>query len=696
MLRETFERRIAMTDTLTTPGEPNHPPKRQSRLIHATSIVRGWFRELLEEFRYASPGKQLAHTYYAGMVVIGIVGLPKAGSVVCAWAIPACDQAKYDTSRDVAAPSQRPRSPDDFDRKTDQVILDESRLREARAIEWLLNLLKQRPELREALETASNALYLGERSKSLVDTVKDVAKRPGASPQDAAQYHRQLAAFTFNYSKAEALKELYRATRLDPHNWAAWYDYGNVAFALGRLADAEHALHHVVQRAGDNALLQVRSRIRLGDVLVERGLPDQAFATYNQAEPLIDKELSRGTDNQAILLEKANLLTRRGELFRIQGKRDDAMQAFQKSLESLEKLASHPSTDSRRQRDLVGTHIRIGNILRSRGETEAAEGAYRKAFDIVQPLAVRDPADKALQQTLATTHDRLGTIAHVRHDWVGALMEFEQALAISKDLVKVDRQNMEWQRDLMAAYRRVGDTQRNFGKLDEAAYSYRAAHAVIEDVAQQGQLNPRWEKDRASCLVRIGDILLQGKDTDKALEKYRLASAILARITNINGLKTHWEDDRGRVEGKIADLLLDKKERIEARKAAQRALDIAKDLYRRDTLNVVWQHDLIVALNRQGDILHDEGNRDRAIAHYREAAANAHKLIANKHPAHQWSIDLIETLRRLIDSDVERPQNLDAIVSALEDLEKTAPLTLEYQLMLNKYREQLTALKHSV
>jgi tetratricopeptide (TPR) repeat protein len=134
------------------------------------------------------------------------------------------------------------------------------------------------------------------------------------------------------------------------------------------------------------------------------------------------------------------------------GRREEALAAYQESLATREKLAAADPGNTERQRDLLLSHNNIGNVLVAVGRREEALAAYRKFLAISEKLAAAHPGETEWQHDLSVSHEKIGDVLVAAGRREEALAAYQKSLGIREKLDATDPGNVMWQTDLVVSH----------------------------------------------------------------------------------------------------------------------------------------------------------------------------------------------------------------------------------------------------
>jgi tetratricopeptide (TPR) repeat protein len=134
-----------------------------------------------------------------------------------------------------------------------------------------------------------------------------------------------------------------------------------------------------------------------------------------------------------------------GNVWLVQGKRQAALAAYEKSLAIRKRLAAQDPGNAGWQRDVAVSHERIGGIKAAEGDGETARGAYEKAREIYERLAAQDPGNVGFSQALARLSAAEGRSAE-------AMEATRKAIDILEKRFRADRLEPAWRDYLSDLY----------------------------------------------------------------------------------------------------------------------------------------------------------------------------------------------------------------------------------------------------
>ena len=194
-----------------------------------------------------------------------------------------------------------------------------------------------------------------------------------------------------------------------------YFEEGRVLERERKLSAAERAYNKAIKISPDF----VEAHNNLGNVLLDRDRPKQAFNIFNKALKLRPGH--------------PMLLTNLGNALQLQGEFEKAIGWFKKAI----------TQDS----SFAGAHNNIANAYRDLGRYQEAVAAYKQAIQT--------------SPGIADTYYNLGSV-------LNELEEFDDAVSNFQKTIEIDPRHDK-------AYNGLGNAQAYSGKIDEAIASYRKA-----------------------------------------------------------------------------------------------------------------------------------------------------------------------------------------------------------------------------
>jgi class 3 adenylate cyclase/tRNA A-37 threonylcarbamoyl transferase component Bud32/tetratricopeptide (TPR) repeat protein len=108
----------------------------------------------------------------------------------------------------------------------------------------------------------------------------------------------------------------------------------------------------------------------------------------------------------------------------------------------------------------------LGDVRVAQGKLQEALDAYQQSVQIRQTLAEQYKSNLDWQRDLSLSYGRVGNVLVAQGKLQEALDAYQQCLVIAKRLVEQDKSSLEWQRDLIVSLYKVGTTTTKMGGKD--------------------------------------------------------------------------------------------------------------------------------------------------------------------------------------------------------------------------------------
>ena len=233
--------------------------------------------------------------------------------------------------------------------------------------------------------------------------------------------------------------------------------------------------------------------------------------------------------NDKFRLETARTRTRLGDINRLLGKYQDAVNEYQLAITGLQSLAKeHPDNPEYRQLQAYSYNW-MGETLRNwlqeakpvpytRGD---AENEYDNALRLQQELVRQIPGNPSYQQELARTYYNRGILLY-RTDLNHSESDFRQAVALLEPLAEKNtdasagNKNPPPSQDLARAYNNLANLLAHEKQMPEAAPLYERAIAILQGLCKKEPGNREYKMELARFYDNLAILLLNEKQIDAA------------------------------------------------------------------------------------------------------------------------------------------------------------------------------------
>lgn len=233
----------------------------------------------------------------------------------------------------------------------------------------------------------------------------------------------------------------------------------------------------------------------LGHILIKEG-------NYREAQRYLDESLGISDGDSTLAVSYAAALLSKGDIFRLQGRYDQAFQVYSLAKAKMEELGY----------DFALPHInfQIGQIHLYLGEDDTAMNYFKTSLQIAKANKETQTQSEALYY--------MGLAKEKQNDWVTALQYFEESLALSKE-AQFKEQIVRVQNQIGQFYKREGLFEKSF-EYYEQSLEVLEHHANLTDIVSTYNL--------------LGELYVEIGNFDEAFHYHNLAEDLLDESVNID------------------------------------------------------------------------------------------------------------------------------------------------------------------
>jgi tetratricopeptide (TPR) repeat protein len=279
--------------------------------------------------------------------------------------------------------------------------------------------------------------------------------------------------------------------------------------------------------------------------LLLQGDTEAALDQALKSRAIMDMLMAAQPHNPELRQELSLAHNRVGEALSRGGRREEALDSFERSLSIRQALAA-ATPDNEAKRALALSYERVGDELFNLGRREPALAAYQAALSTREQLVSSQPDKLEWQADLAVSFDRIGRSTQNKRE--EALAAYQKSLAIREQLVIAEARNALWQRDLASSCDNVGMIHLASGRQEQALELHRRALAIREKLAAGDAGNPQWQ-----ILLVISHVKL-AEANDDPLSHYKRALPIVLQLEKDGKLSAAQRGWRSEIENRLAKL----------------------------------------------------------------------------------------------------------------------------------------------
>ncbi len=437
---------------------------------------------------------------------------------------------------------------------------------------------------------------------------------------------------------AVALGILGDAERVSGDLDAAMATFEDARARLAALIDAERTSPALPRRRA--ALGRVT--IATGVILQARGKIDDALARYREGLAIYDHARAAAPTDRDLLLGAADAHDRVGDILRNRGRPDDAIGDYGQARRYRQDVVDRAgAADPQASFDVSTSEMKLGSAEQNRGGSAAALAHYRTAVAQREALVAAHPERTTFRAGLAYIKN---VYADLLRD-TGALGEararYGEALVVLDTLVVSDPDNTEWRRDRGNLLGNLAFVLYDLGDARGALERYAAGLASHAELTARDPGNASWTMDVARLHTRAGDAHLFLGDVEAALGSYRTSRDLRAALVARDGTNTAWRRALAWSHHKIAGALAATRDLAGARQAADAALALREALVAAAPGAAGLKNELALSERAIAQLLLRAGKADEARALLDAAVARAGALVAADPENLEWQETLV-------------------------------------------------------
>jgi hypothetical protein len=253
----------------------------------------------------------------------------------------------------------------------------------------------------------------------------------------------------------------------------------------------------------------------------------------------------KNSSNLNLRIEQAQAHSRLGDIDRLMGRPQEAVQEYNKSISSFEALATQYPAHGELRQSLAYSHNWLGETIRDaldRGSSfnsyspSDAEKEYSQAISLQEDLHKQEPANAIYQQELARTYYNRGIVRFHMNDAQGVRSDFRRAIALleplgSKAQLAVDSSNPDPVQDLARVYNDYAAVADTTGQTEEAQGFYEKAIALAEQLVTKRPENREYKMELALYSSNEARMLAADNQLHAAAMRSQRALELMEQLT---------------------------------------------------------------------------------------------------------------------------------------------------------------------
>lgn len=465
-------------------------------------------------------------------------------------------------------------------------------------------------EAREQREQAEINLRTAERH------LREAEKQRARADESFRLAHRAVNDFTTRFSE----RDLRQLPALQP-------------LRKELLQEALGYYQAFLRERGDDPALRAEmaaTYFRIGAITSEIGSRAEALAAYQRALDLYREVHRAHPENRNVAIDLARTCNRVGIQQAAAGD-PAALTTYQEARQRFARLAEREPSEPEHQTDLAAVCNNLANLYRGQGRIEDALSCYQEDTAILERLVAAHPREPEYRRQLATGYLNTGNLLGSLDRKSEEFALYQKAHQIQKQLVEAHPDNPSYLNQLGHSYRLIGTEQLVAGRPAEGLRTMRDGHALVERLTQTHPSILQYQSDLSHSFRQIGHAHRDLGQLDDALACYHRARQLLEKLVNLDPSTTDFANELGKSHYDIGNIHLRRGLRPEALGSFQRAVELHEKLVRVNPDHLGMRYDLAQALGNLGLVLAELNRCDEALAALR-SASDHQRLVLERAP----------------------------------------------------------------
>lgn len=317
---------------------------------------------------------------------------------------------------------------------------------------------------------------------------------------------------------------------------------------------------------------------QLGEVRIAQGKLDDALTTFQRSLEFGERAAKRSPDSAEIQLAVGTAHFWVGDVHRRQADLDQSLRHYTAYLHSAEALARREPENDAYQLERAYGHSSVASIYERRGELPRAIEHLQLTRQIKAARIAAAPGDPARQADLANTLNRIGLVRERSFDLRGAREYYEQEFATYSRLVAMDPRNTRWRERHGISHNFVGHLLEWTGDVQGALEHRRQEMAVTRELHQLDPQNAVWQRNFAIAQMTYANTLRLTGATAAAGVELAKARETMSGLLSRNDPVWSWKRDIASIETAAVRIHLAAGNVAAAKRAAAAAVEILDSL----------------------------------------------------------------------------------------------------------------------
>ncbi|HET9988311.1 MAG TPA: protein kinase, partial [Kofleriaceae bacterium] len=473
----------------------------------------------------------------------------------------------------------------------------------------------------------------------LIGRAEHISGKPDQALETWGQARDKLVALIGDDKRGGTFRLRTMIAKLDFESAQIYQERGNGGSAhkyFEQARDEYAALLKEQPKSREIMLAAAENRDQLGDLYRHEGKIDQAFDEYTEAKTLRDTASSQGngTVTDEIMALSASHM-KLGSIYQARGDSQLALTELQTALKLRESVLSAAPDNVEFQKKVIDSEEQTAQLESSLGDDKAAIDAYRRALPVMAQLQRRDPTNTEWQYQRGNILADLGFSLIDSGEFKEGSSTIESAIEVQKELVAKDPKSTRYQIALSRSYTRDGDAHLYVGQTDEAMLQYKAALELRKDLVAKDPKSVAFRRSYAWAFAKLATTYAQKGDAAKAIDMHEQALALRQALVTESPANGGFKNELAMTEIALGSLVIARDARRGDDLIAS-GTTLARALVQGDPINLEWRESLVQGLLATGHAPGKSGDKAKRQAALDEARSISEEAMRRTPQNVQW------------------------------------------------------------
>ncbi len=252
-----------------------------------------------------------------------------------------------------------------------------------------------------------------------------------------------------------------------------------------RAADVADALVRIEPGNPGNATVQGRTRLGLGDLMMQAGDNDGAKRLYGEAARILETAAGNGPPGEAALLA-ASAMGKLGFLqLSVEGNARAALASLERAVGTAHRAAANQPGNPEGMKVVSAALLGLGRVLVNLGRHREGIARLTEAITVRKQLSASMPGDRHFRREVAASLILLGDALSSNRQADQAADSYREGARVHRELLQADPKNRQFLRDSYVALGRVATAEQQLGHHRQARETTRSALQLLASIVDE-------------------------------------------------------------------------------------------------------------------------------------------------------------------------------------------------------------------